>query len=102
MFNKNNIEEIKSTSDILRKRILSFRETDGYDNLHPAFKHDVNTVEICDSLTEIFLYYRNLTEDELRWFTGGRFIEDTFGEQWVDITDKYKKLCDLVKSTKIR
>jgi hypothetical protein len=43
-----------------------------------------------------------LTEDELRWFTGGRFIEDTFGEQWVDIADNYDRLCDLIKSTKIR
>jgi len=102
MDNKNDIEGITSTIETLRKRISSFRDTVGYYKLHPALKHDVNAVEICNSLAEIFLHYRNLTDDELRWFTGGRFIEDAFGGQWADIPHNYKKLCELLKSTKIR
>ena len=71
------MKNINENIELLRKRILEYRNI-YYDKSHPAIQHDINSIEIAIGLSEIYLNYRNLTENELLWFNGKRFVSETF------------------------
>lgn len=91
------IKVIISTTHI---RILEYRKAN-YETAHSVIKYDVNSVEIALSLAEIYIHNRNLSENEIEWFQGKRFITETFQNQWKDIADNYLIISDFVKTGKI-
>jgi len=96
-------DELKNIPEIfylLRSRISDYRK-DNYEMAHPAIKFDINSVEIALNLAEIYFYYRNLTDKELEWFKGKRFITETFQNDWKDIADNYLLMAEFVKKGKI-
>lgn len=91
------MKDIKITFTSLRNRIAEYRKN-YYESLHPALKFDINAVEIALNLAEIHFHHRNLTDKELEWFRGKRFIEDTFQNEWKDIADNYLIITEFIKS----
>ena len=84
----------------MRKSIVEYRNTIKLEEINPAIIHDINALEICISLCEIFIYYRDLSNEEKRWFQGSRFIDDTFSGKWKIISINYEKMSSFIEENK--
>ncbi len=96
----NKLKNITEIFSLLRNRISEYRKAN-YKMAHPAIKCDINSVEIALNLAEIYFYYRNLSDKELEWFNGKRFITETFQNDWKDIADNYLLIAEFVKKGRI-
>lgn len=96
----NNQKEILLFLDKVRERIIEFKKSK--DTIHSAIRYDICTIEIAACFLELKISReRNVKSEELHWFKGERYIEDTFGnnEEFSDLYRDYLKIQSLLKSS---
>ena len=92
--------EINLIIEELRDRINEFRLSSELFKTNSIYQYNYNAITIAISLTEIGINEeRPIKDNEMVWFKGHRYIEDTFGanDDWKDIYKLYYDLVQFVK-----
>ncbi|MFY7664980.1 hypothetical protein [Flavobacterium sp.] len=91
------VTDIIFLTDKIRRRINEYkRERSPIDNVT---RHDLSAIEIAACLLELnVIRDRKITEEEMHWFQGQRFVDDSFrnDKQYSDLYYDYIKLLSYV------